>query len=209
MLTGSSILDEILEKHRMILVYGEAGTGKTTLLLTIARNLSINGWKILFISTEGSMYMARVAPREKDYSNVFFAEVYSLDELLKLILTIPLMKRVDGIIIDSINAPFRLEAYKEKSIEKLGIILGLLKYITLKNSTVVYSSAQVRAVESIDGEEVTASGMPILEFWFDLIIQLLRSDGERVLKIVKPLDKKDIQLKFIIEESGVEWIDYS
>ncbi len=209
MFTGSSILDEILEKHRMILVYGEAGSGKTTLLLTIARNLSIRGWKILFISTEGSMYMARVAPREKDYGNVFFTEVYSLDELLKLVLTIPLMKHIDGIIIDSINAPFRLEAYREKSIEKLGIILGLLKYVTLKNNTVVYSSAQVRAIGSIDGEEVTASGMPILEFWFDLIIQLLRSDGERILKIVKPLDKKDIQLKFIIEESGVEWIDYS
>lgn len=209
MITGCNVLDELISRHKMILIYGEAGTGKTTLLLTIAKNLSTKGEKVLFISTEGSLYTARIAKMEEEYSNVFFTEAYSLDEMLKIALILPLMKNIKYVIIDSINAPYRVEAYAEKSIEKLGVILGLLKHVTIEKDVVVYSSAQVRAVESVEGEEVTASGMPILEFWYDLIIRLLRSNGKRVLKIVKPEDKRDIQLKFIIEEYGVEWIDYS
>lgn len=207
MFTGLSILDDLFSKHQMILVYGEAGSGKTTLLLTIARNISIKGEKALFISTEGSLYEARIVGLEKDYSNIVFANINDFNELLKATLLLPLLDTGKYIFIDSINALYRLEAYHEKSIERLGLILGVLKYMTLHKGLKVFASAQVRAIEE-SGKEVVASGMPILEYWFDLILKLNRLDGERILRVVKPRSEDKVEVKFIIEKHGVDWIEY-
>ncbi len=205
--TNCSKLDKLLQDNsKAFLVYGEAATGKTSILLHIARNISLSGEKVLFISTEGSLYQARIANYIEDYSNVLFSEVSDFNEQLELTIAyLPFIENIKYIIVDSINALYRLEAYREESITLLGLILGMLRKIVDDRGGVLFASAQVRAVE--DAEEVVASGMPILEYWFDVIVKLGRIEGRRVLNIVKPRNYSSGEIVFNIVDKGVEWIE--
>jgi len=205
--TGCRIIDRILKDNNSLLVYGEAATGKTSLLLHIVKTISINGLNALFISTEGSLYQARVSLEPENYSNVLFTEIYGLDELLEYVLLyIPLLHKIRYVVIDSINALYRLSSWEEGSIEKFGLINALLKEFVNKRNGLLFASAQVRAVD--DSSEVIASGMSILEYWFDIIIQLRRENGKRVLKIIKPRGYEKELIEFKITSKGIEWIEY-
>ena len=205
--TGCEIIDKILKDNNSLLVYGEAATGKTSLLLHIVKTISMNGLNALFISTEGSLYQARVSLEPENYSNVLFTEIYGLDELLEYVLLyIPLLHKIRYVVIDSINALYRLSSWEEGSIEKFGLINALLKEFVNKRNGLLFASAQVRAVD--DSSEVIASGMSILEYWFDIIIQLRRENGKRVLKIIKPRGYEKELIEFKITSKGIEWIEY-
>ena len=205
--TGCEIIDKILKDNNSLLVYGEAATGKTSLLLHIVKTISLNGLNALFISTEGSLYQARVSLEPENYSNVLFTEIYGLDELLEYVLLyVPLLHKIRYIVIDSINALYRLSSWEEGSIEKFGLINALLKEFVNKRNGLLFASAQVRAVD--DSSEVVASGMSILEYWFDIIIQLRRENGKRVLKIIKPRGYERELIEFKITSKGIEWIEY-
>ena len=205
--TGCEIIDKILKDNNSLLVYGEAATGKTSLLLHIVKTISMNGLDALFISTEGSLYQARVSLEPENYSNVLFTEIYGLDELLEYVLLyVPLLHKIRYIVIDSINALYRLSSWEEGSIEKFGLINALLKEFVNKRNGLLFASAQVRAVD--DSSEVVASGMSILEYWFDIIIQLRRENGKRVLKIIKPRGYERELIEFKITSKGIEWIEY-
>lgn len=203
--TGCEIVDKLLKDNNSLLVYGEAATGKTSLLLHIVKSLSMNGLKTLFISTEGSLYQARISLEPENYLNAIFVEVYGFDELLKHILIyIPLLSEVRYVVIDSINALYRLSSWEEGSIEKFGLINALLRKYAEERNGLVIASAQVRAVD--ESSEVIASGMSILEYWFDIILQLRRENGKRVLKIVKPRGYEKELIEFNITNTGIEWI---
>ena len=205
--TGCEIIDKILKDNNSLLVYGEAATGKTSLLLHIVKTISMNGLDALFISTEGSLYQARVSLEPENYSNVLFTEIYGLDELLEYVLLyVPLLHKIRYIVIDSINALYRLSSWEEGSIEKFGLINALLKEFVNKRNGLLFASAQVRAVD--DSSEVVASGMSILEYWFDIIILLRRENGKRVLKIIKPRGYERELIEFKITSKGIEWIEY-
>jgi len=111
--TGCEIIDKILKDNNSLLVYGEAATGKTSLLLHIVKTISLNGLNALFISTEGSLYQARVSLEPENYSNVLFTEIYGLDELLEYVLLDVLLRRkIRYIVIDSINALYSLKSWE-------------------------------------------------------------------------------------------------
>lgn len=205
--TRCKIIDKLLTQSNSLLVYGEAATGKTSLLLHIVKNISMKGLNALFIGTEGSLYQARVSVEPENYSNVLFIEIYSLNELLEYaLLYIPLLHKIEYIAIDSINAPYRLSSWEEGSIEKFGLVNALLKEFIINKGGLLFASAQVRAVN--DSSEVVASGMSILEYWFDIIIELRRENGKRILKIIKPKGYEKESIEFRITEKGIEWIEY-
>ncbi len=204
-LTGCKILDRVLDKKPLtILVYGPAGSGKTSLLLHVSKRLSLSGERVLFISTEGRLYQARIALQPRSYVNALFTEVDSFNKQLELVLTTIPFIEYKYIVFDTINSLYRLEAYREGAIEKLGLLLGILRRVVEKNNGVLLASAQVRAVE--DDREFIASGMTILEYWFDIIACLSRDNGKRVLTIVKPSDYKNISVEFTITDKGIIWI---
>ncbi|MEM1532546.1 MAG: AAA family ATPase [Desulfurococcaceae archaeon] len=205
--TGCSFIDSVIGREPVtVLIYGEAAAGKTALLLHIARRLSLNGFRSIFISTEGSMYMARVASNAQDYENVIFTEVYSLDEQIAYSLITLVLKSMDfkALFIDSINSLYRLEAYSEYSIEKLGLNASLMRKWAEERVGAVFASAQVRA---IDEGDVTVSGMKVLEYWFDVILQLTKSNGGRVLRVLKPHNFSEKRILFEISSQGVTWIE--
>jgi DNA repair protein RadB len=202
--TGNSELDKYIEESLSILFYGPAAAGKTTLLLTIAGELC-KLHPCVYVSTEETLHYERVAKYPDKYEKALFTEAYDYDELLKTAIAVSALKP-RYVFIDSINSLFRLEALKEGSVEKLAFITSLLLETVERNSGKLFASAQVRSSEA---GEVEASGIKILDYYFDLIVSILiDSENKRILRVIKfPVKaiKEAIELKFAITESGVVW----
>ncbi len=207
MITGCRVLDGYIPwRGGMILVYGIAGSGKTTLLLEVAGNICRGVDKCIYISTGGTLHYDRVAVAPERYSNVFFVEFYDFDSLEDFILHVYYYMPIRFIFIDSINALYREIAYKENSIQRMGLILGVLKRKITISDGLLLASAQVRAGFEEDEEEITASGMSIYDYWFDVIIRLGYLDGRRYAEIVKPLEGSGVKAFFDITDKGIIWL---
>src|SRR3990170_6341014 len=91
--TGSSTLDSLLEGGleggAITLLFGEAGSGKTNICLQVARNVALEGKKVVYIDTEG-VSLERLKQISGDryeevMKNVLFFEPASFDEQEKLV----------------------------------------------------------------------------------------------------------------------------
>ena len=205
--TGCRFIDSVIKPGDMVLFYGEAGAGKTRILLNVARMLSEAGSRVLFIGTEDTLYYEIVGRRPHDYSGVFFIDVRDIYGLVDVLLRINTETQPIHIVVDSINAPYRLVAYTETALSWLGLALSLLKNHALRHGAAVFSSAQVRGGYRSDEDEVQASGMPVLAFWYSVIIRVGRDEHGRFAELVKPPGKGDNKARFLITGEGVEWID--
>lgn len=205
--TGNSELDKIIGMSKSILVYGGAGSGKTALLLTIASNICSKRMDLcLYISTEETLHYERIARSPEKFTNVLFTEIYDFNELFDFIVfKLPLLgfRRV---FIDSINSLYRVVAYEEESITRYGLLLGMLWKNTVDRGGSLCASAQVRIGYEDEEFEVVASGMNILDYWFETIIYLGWEDAKRVAHIVKPKEYSDKLFYFLISGEGIEWI---
>ncbi|UCE45293.1 MAG: DNA repair and recombination protein RadB [Methanobacteriota archaeon] len=90
---GSPALDDLLggglEGGAITLLFGEAGTGKTNICLQVARNVALEGRKVIFIDTEGVSLdrMKQICGEdyEKALKNLLFFEPHSFEEQEKLV----------------------------------------------------------------------------------------------------------------------------
>ena len=89
----------------LILVGGDPGIGKSTLLLQVCRNMSNNGKKILYISGEESLKQIKLrANRMGQFSdNLSLLSETSLDIIESVILE----TKPDAVVIDSIQTMLR------------------------------------------------------------------------------------------------------
>ncbi|UCE80339.1 MAG: AAA family ATPase, partial [Methanobacteriota archaeon] len=85
---GSKALDDLLggglEGGAITLLFGEAGTGKTNICLQVARNVALEGKKVVFIDTEG-VSLDRVRQISGDeyetvMKNLLFFEPHSFED---------------------------------------------------------------------------------------------------------------------------------
>jgi DNA repair protein RadB len=205
-ITGNPLLDNIIRGASSLLVFGSAGSGKTTLLLTIASNICHSPHTCLYISTEETLHYERVARQPDKYSNVLFTEIYDYDELEDLVLYRLGLMDINIVFIDSINSLYRLIAYSEESITRYGLLLAMLWMNSVGRNGLLYASAQVRMGFEEDEEEVVASGMNILNYWFDIILYLGWINSKRAARIEKPREYSDKVFFFDITDKGIEWI---
>ena len=118
--TGCRALDELLgggvETGCITLLYGEAGSGKTNVVLQVARNVAREEKRVVYIDTEG-VSLERLRQMcgddfEKVLPRILFSEPYSNEEQEKLIGQA--VKMVDQstdiglIIVDSATMHYRL-----------------------------------------------------------------------------------------------------
>lgn len=201
---GYSALDELLESSSAVLFYGVAGAGKTALLLTIASNLC---WKYpcVYVTTEETVHYERVARNPSKYELALFTEAYDLDTLVNVAQAVALLKP-RYIFVDSLNAPFRLEALKENALAKYGFVISLFLSLVETARGKLFASAQVRMGESGDLE---ISGYKVLDFYFDTILEVsIEEHGVRSIKPLKsPIPPRFEKLLFRITDEGVTWID--
>ncbi len=107
--TGFSELDRVLGggvvPGGLILVGGDPGIGKSTLLLQVCRNMSNEGQKILYISGEESMKQIKLrANRIGDFTdNMQLLSETSLDIIEAVIMD----SKPDAVVIDSIQTIYR------------------------------------------------------------------------------------------------------
>lgn len=109
MTTGFSELDRVLGggvvPGGLVLVGGDPGIGKSTLLLQVCRNMSNNGKKILYISGEESLKQIKLrANRIGEFTdNMQLLAETSLDIIEDVIMEV----KPDAVVIDSIQTIYR------------------------------------------------------------------------------------------------------
>ena len=117
---GSAALDGLLdgglEGGAITLLFGEAGTGKTNICLQVARNVALDGKKVIFIDTEGvsldRMRQISGDDYEKVLDNLLFFEPHSFEDQEKLVDKASKLAEsaveVGVIILDSATIHYRL-----------------------------------------------------------------------------------------------------
>ena len=105
----------------MTLLYGEAGTGKTTLCLILARDMAKAGKKVIYLDTEGVSIerLRQIAGPDFETAakNILFSNIGSFDEQERMVdKAIKLAQSnvdVGMIIIDSISMHYRQTSREE------------------------------------------------------------------------------------------------
>ncbi|MEM0153430.1 MAG: AAA family ATPase [Ignisphaera sp.] len=199
----NSVLDKVLlSRYRRILIYGEAGSGKTNIMLNILLCSSKSDSNFYYISTEGSAFLNRVVELEITSNNILFSVALDQNHLIQLIIDIITMYRhPQAIFIDSINHFYRIEAVEQQSLRMFLNMLTLLDLISYGNIYVI-TSAQIKADEQY-GEVI--AGYEYLSIWADAIVAIEKlSNRTRILRFVKP--STDLEFRFLITENGIRWL---
>jgi len=175
--TDNQNLESGLMPGSVILLTGEPGIGKSTLLLQLAINLSQEGEKILYISGEESI--SQIASRAKRLNskqpNVSLVNSYDLTQILELIKK---EEEVSTIILDSIQTI--------SSMETRGIAGGMsqIKYCAaLLISTIKQLNKSLIIVGHIN-KEGTIAGPKLLEHLVDVVL-LFSGEDKSSLRILR------------------------
>jgi len=188
------MLDGGVESGCLTLLYGEAGTGKTNLCLTLARNLALQGKKTIFVDSEGvSLQRLKQMSGEEQESvlkEVLVSEVHSLDDQDRMIAQA--IKLVEGnsdvglIVVDSMTMFYRLASKDEERAERRVLAGESAKLLTLarrRNVPVVVTSQVYTDIETGTFE---ALGGNVLHHNAKTIIRLERlAPGKRRAVLMK------------------------
>jgi RecA/RadA recombinase len=224
--TGVKGLDSLIENglpfKSIIHIYGESGTGKSTLAIQCAKNCVLKGWKVLVLDNERTCSSERL----KKICETKFAEIAesifvyepssfknqaeTIDDLEKYV-----SDKTKMIIIDTFTTHYRL-ALTEKSKEnvllnkELNRQMAILKNLAIQFDLIVLITNQVRGSlkggKTKNGIEPVAAA--ILNYWADYEIQLSylpdRQMGRRTATIMKqPKDLKEIPIEFSLIDEGI------
>ena len=161
------MLDGGVEGGCLTLIYGEAGTGKTNLCLTLANNLALQGKKTVYVDSEGlSMHrLTQMAgdDRDKVLKAVLVSEVHSLEDQDRMIAKA--MKLAEGnpdvglIVVDSITMFYRLSSREDERAERRVLAGQSAKLLTLARklnlpvvvTSQVYTDVETGAFEALGG----------------------------------------------------------
>lgn len=200
--TGSKHIDNFLKgypKNLLTIIYGEAGTGKTTLVLLASLEQAKNNKKVIFIDTENSFNIERIAQLEPNYknilNNIILISPKSFKEQEKIILN--LTKKTNLIIIDTISKFYRKELRENKNKITQSLIKQVQKLIHLTRESIpVIITSQVYS--NMENEIIPVGGQ-MLKNWAKLLIKL---EKEPIRKLIQEKPEKK-EFKFEIKSSGI------
>ncbi len=186
-----------------VLVYGEAGSGKTNLALYIAALNSSTAKKILYVNTEGWSIKARITDLSKywDLGNIDFVDIISFrQQTLFVLRRLPrIIDHYNIVIIDTINNLYRVEEDIDAATRSLNTQMALLYSLATDYSKNILVLGQVKAKD--EGEEV--SGSTYIKYWSTTIMKLERGIPRKII-IEKP-EKREIL--FEISKRGIRWME--
>ncbi|HXZ24541.1 MAG TPA: DNA repair and recombination protein RadB [Methanomassiliicoccales archaeon] len=132
-----NVLEGGVESSCVTMFYGAAGTGKTNLCLVLARNLALQGKKVVYLDTEGvSMDRFRQVcggETQRVLKSVLFFEASSFDEQEKMV--DKAIKLAEGnldvgmIVVDSITMFYRLTSREEEKSERRSLTSESVKLL--------------------------------------------------------------------------------
>lgn len=183
MLTTIAELDRVLGggivKGSLVLVGGDPGIGKSTLLLQVCRRLSAAGRKLLYISGEESLKQIKLrANRMGDFSdNLFLLCETSLDIIRGIIE----QQKPDMVVIDSIQTMYH---------EEVGSAPGSVSQVRESTNIFMQLAKGLNIAIFIVGhvtKEGTVAGPRVLEHMVDTVLYFEgdRHASYRILRGVK------------------------
>ena len=213
--SGSKCIDSLLaggiETGTVTQIYGQSGTGKTTLCLMFAKNAAKN-YKVAYIDTEG-LSAERVKQIFEDislFSNVYVYEVYEFKEqsiALKEAEKLCRNENVKLVIVDSFTALYRSELEDEerqvKVKRELTSQLTYLLGIARKYDVAVIITNQVYT-DVRTGQDKPLGGTSI-DHLSKIIIGLERIGDKRIARLIKHRWLREGRsCEFIITDRGIE-----
>jgi len=217
--TGSMYLDRALDGGlplgEIVLLYGEAETGKTALAIQSAVNSARMGFKTLYIDCEGAFTVERLSQiASSDFEEVsemiilmrpssFQEQIEIVDDLEKFI-----NKRFGLIVFDTITSLYRSEIMSRNEAfnlnrelnRQVAVLMQIARTIPLS----VLLLSQVRS--SMQEDDVVPVATRILKFWSSGVVKLSRSGRQNVVRaLVEKSSGKRRESSFFlsIEEDGI------
>ncbi len=210
--TLDNILEGGLKLGSITTVFGEYGTGKTTLSLQLSLSCCLLGFKVYYICADARFPAARLEriALSRGHSLEFLTKISvfklnSFKEQSIFISSLPLQleEGVKLIVFDAINALYRyaLTADAKHTAllnQQLNKQLGILKWLSETRSTAILLTSQVRASPEDAFEEPVASS--ILDYWSDVLMRLERTEtvSKRKIQILK-LNSQQTSLELEVE----------
>jgi len=217
--TGSICLDRALDGGlplgEIVLLYGEAETGKTTLAIQSAVNSARIGFKTLYVDCEGAFTVERLSQIAfSDFEEVsemiiltrpssFQEQIEIIDELEKFI-----NRRFGLIVFDTVTSLYRSEIMGKNEAfnlnrelnRQVAVLMQIARTIPLS----VLLLSQVRS--SMQGVDVVPVATRILKFWSSSVVKLSRAGRRNMVRaFVEKSGGKERRYSFLlsIEEDGI------
>ncbi len=183
MKTGYEELDRVLGggvvRGSLVLVGGDPGIGKSTLLLQVCRNLALSEKKVLYISGEESLKQIKL--RANRIGEVKGDLLFLCETNLDLIETAIQEEKPDVVIIDSIQTMFREEISSAPgSVSQVRESTNLLMQIAKGKGIAIFIVGHVT-------KEGVVAGPRVLEHMVDTVLYFEgeRSASYRIIRGVK------------------------
>lgn len=219
---GSPVLDKFLSggypKQITTVIYGEAGSGKTTLCLLALISATTSGKKVLFIDSGNNFSIERIKQLtkhvDKVLQNTMFFRPKSFEDDHRMMCSLEKFNNANiGLIIfDSIVVNYKLELPETPDKKKVnGLFNENLKCLSdfyKKNDIPVIVTSTIYS--TVEGkEENVMSGGNILKNRAKCHIELIKLNQENRAAVLKkhPILPVDLMVEFKIKENGLEKID--
>lgn len=164
--TGYPEFDRVLGgglvKGSLVLIGGDPGIGKSTLLLQVTRNLSVSGKKVLYVSGEESLHQIKMRADRlgKDYKDMLLLCETNLDVIYDRVLEV----KPQIVVIDSIQTMYREEVSSAPgSVSQVREATGLLMQLAKANGISIFIVGHVT-------KEGAVAGPRVLEHMVDTVL---------------------------------------
>ncbi|MFW9923499.1 MAG: AAA family ATPase [Candidatus Thorarchaeota archaeon] len=217
--------DNILLKDqgKIFHIYGEAGTGKTTLALQIALSYCIKDKRVFYLDTEGKITGSKLKEMSDGNNfkiinkNLKFFIINKFEEQQKLIQKLDYFfqtQKVDMIIVDTITNHYRQAMLFQKDAknlyEKLAFQVANLNKIAKKKfipillinqATMRKQKSELEEGETVALERIDPVAKAIMSYWSDKEIILINHGwGKFEARIPREYEGR---VKFSINEKGI------